>query len=92
MSRRAAIVVFLVLGVHAVGAQQVRDPAIGKGTTGTGRIAGRVVTVDATPQPMRRVIVTLTAPELPGSRGTVTDAAGRFAFDRLPSGRYVVAG
>jgi len=93
MSGRAAIVVVcLVLGAHAVDAQQVRDPASARATTGTGRIAGRVETADATPQAMRRVIVTLTAPELPGGRAAVTDADGQFAFDHLPAGRYVVAG
>jgi hypothetical protein len=38
------------------------------------------------------VIVTLTAAELPGGRAAVTDAEGRFAFDHLPAGRYVVSG
>jgi uncharacterized protein (DUF2141 family) len=90
--RTVMLVACMAICAHTIGAQQVRDPASAQAATGTARIVGRVVTADTTPQPMRRVIVTLTAPELPGGRAAVTDADGRFSFDRLPAGRYAIAG
>ena len=43
-------------------------------------------------RPLSRVIVTLTSDNLPGGRAIVTDGDGRFAFERLPAGRYTVTG
>jgi len=55
----------------------------------TGRISGRVVTAD-TGRPIKRARVTLTAPELPGGRGTLTDGEGVFDLPELPVGRYML--
>ena len=56
---------------------------------GTGAIAGTVVTDEATPRPVRRASVMLTAGvALPQS--TITDDAGRFAFPGLPAGVYTI--
>ena len=59
---------------------------------GTARIAGIVVDTSSPPQRLRRVIVTLVGPELPDPRTTISDDEGRFAFDRLPAGRFTVSG
>ena len=69
--------------------QQPRDgrtPAV----TGTGVIAGVVVTDEGAAQPVRKAIVTISGPALPNSRTTITDAAGKFAIDELPEGRFTI--
>src|SRR5712691_3821068 len=70
--------------------QPARDtPALPKDTppTPTGRITGRVVAAD-TGRPVKRARVFVTAAELPGGRGMMTDDAGVFDFTELPAGRY----
>src|SRR5712691_891672 len=73
------------------GAQQpARDtPALPKDTPSTpaGRITGRVVAAD-TGRPVKRARVFVTAAELPGGRGMMTDDAGVFDLTELPAGRY----
>jgi hypothetical protein len=59
-------------------------------TVGNASMTGIVVNDEDRPQPVRRAIVTLTADELRPSRGAVTDDEGRFAFSRLPAGRYTL--
>ena len=59
-------------------------------SAGTGRLAGRVVTMDAAAEPVRNAIVMLTAPELSPPKSTVTDDAGRFLFANLPAGRFTI--
>src|SRR5262245_46202744 len=54
-----------------------------------GRIAGRVLTAD-TGRPVSRARVFINAAEVPGGRGTLTDAEGAYAFTELPAGRYTV--
>ena len=57
--------------------------------TGTGAIAGTVVSDEPTPRPVRRASVMLTSGiALPQS--TITDDAGRFAFPGLPAGVYTI--
>jgi uncharacterized protein (DUF2141 family) len=60
--------------------QQTQQP-------GTGVIAGTVVT-EGSGNPVRRARVTLTAPELRGSRSMTTTDEGAFSFTALPAGRY----
>lgn len=55
----------------------------------TGRIAGRVLTAD-TGRPVARARVFINAAEVPGGRGTQTDADGAYEFTELPAGRYTV--
>jgi uncharacterized protein (DUF2141 family) len=66
---------------------QARDAGRTTAPTGTAQIAGRVVSSDTTPVPLRRVVVTLT-----GDQSlrlvAVTDDAGTFVFSSLPAGRY----
>lgn len=71
--------------------QPVRDaPRPLPEPTGTSAISGVVVSDDATPSPVRRVVVTLNCPEPKVGRTAVTDDGGRFAFDALPGGRYTL--
>jgi uncharacterized protein (DUF2141 family) len=58
-------------------------------TQGTARIAGLVVE-PTSERPVRGSIVTLVAAEIPRGRAAVTDDEGRFAFERLPSGRFML--
>ena len=55
--------------------------------TGTGRIAGRVVSAE-TGTPVRRAQVSLNAREARVNRNVATDNEGRFEFAGLPAGRY----
>ncbi len=70
--------------------QPARDtPALPKDTppAPTGRITGRVVAAD-TGRPVKRARMFVTAAELPGGRGMMTDDAGVFDLTELPAGRY----
>jgi carboxypeptidase family protein len=59
----------------------VRPPA--------GRITGRVVAAD-NGRPVKRARVFVSAIELPGGRGMLTDDNGVFDFTELPAGRYTL--
>ena len=50
-------------------------------------IAGRLVTDESSPRPVRRAVLRLTGGD-GAPRLTSTDDEGRFAFARLPAGRY----
>src|SRR5690606_34415338 len=71
-------------------ADQARDAGRTTGTTGTAQISGLMVSSDATPVPLRRVVVTLT-----GDQNlrlvAVTDDTGAFGFSSLPAGRYAMS-
>jgi protocatechuate 3,4-dioxygenase beta subunit len=54
--------------------------------TGTGRIRGRIVSVD-TGTPIRRAQVRISGPDI-GSKTALTDAEGRYEFRELPAGRF----
>lgn len=100
---RAALPVALVIAIGAIGAvgaagaawqqQPARDTpaqqAEAKGAP-TGSIVGRVMDA-ATLRPMIRARVLISASELPGGRGALTDESGAFAFAELPAGRYTVS-
>src|SRR5712692_618737 len=77
----------------STGAQQpARDtPAQTKDAvpTPTGRITGRVVASD-NGRPVKRARVFVTAAELPGGRGMLTDDSGVFDLSELPAGRYTL--
>src|SRR5438876_886633 len=57
--------------------------------TPTGRITGRVVASD-NGRPVKRARVFVTAVELPGGRGMLTDDSGVFDLTELPAGRYTL--
>jgi hypothetical protein len=74
--------------------QPSRDTSAQQPTVATtpppkGRIAGRVLTAD-TGRPVARARVFINAAEVPGGRGTQTDADGTYEFTELPAGRYTV--
>ena len=54
-----------------------------------GLIAGRVLAAD-TGRPVKRARVFVTAAELPGGRGMLTDDMGLFELAELPAGRYTL--
>ena len=57
---------------------------------GTGVIAGRVVTDEETPRPVRRATVAVSAGLLASPVLTTTDDEGRFVVEDLPAGAYRV--
>ena len=59
---------------------------------GTASISGIVLTDDTEARPLRRVRVFLNSPDDEVARTTISDDAGRFAFDGLRAGRYTVGG
>jgi hypothetical protein len=84
----------LAAGV-SVGAQAQRDRQLPQRDkpvepTGTGSIAGVVVTADERQQPVRRVSVMLASGQIVTPRTVVTDDAGRFEFTALAAGNYTL--
>jgi len=70
------------------GRGQQRDATTTQPTTGTGVIAGTVMS-DAG-SPVRRARLTLSGGELRGGRSTISDDQGQFSFIGLPPGRYTL--
>jgi hypothetical protein len=58
---------------------------------GTGVVSGVVMSAETRPQPVRRVIVTLSGAELPIGRSAITDDDGRFTIDQVPVGRFTLS-
>jgi protocatechuate 3,4-dioxygenase beta subunit len=71
------------------GDRQQRDGAVPR-AVGTAVLEGTVLTTAEPPVPVRRALVTLSGAEVAGNRTAVTDDAGRFQFDGLPAGRYLL--
>ncbi len=71
-------------------AQVPQRDAGGGPPSGTAVISGRVVTDDATPQPVRRAIVTIGG-DAPAGRSAITDDDGRFTFASLPAGQFTIS-
>ena len=66
---------------------QSRDAASPQRTVGTATLAGRVMNNS---RPVARAGVTITPADSPIEYQTVTNDEGRFIFERLPAGRYLV--
>ncbi len=77
-------------GGQGAGQQQPNRDAQAQATTGTGVIGGSVLT-EGSGLAVRRARVTLTAPELRGSRTATTTDQGGFTFTGLPAGRYTLS-
>jgi hypothetical protein len=90
--RAAALTIAVAGAASGIAASQVRDRGA-EVLSGTGRLKGRVTTMDASPRPLPRAIVTVTGDGLPDGRiAAITDEEGRFTFDRLPAGRFLLTG
>jgi hypothetical protein len=68
--------------------QPARDSRVDR-SPATGVLAGRVVAAD-TDQPIRWASVGLTSPERAFVATTNTDAEGRYSFDHVPPGDYIL--
>jgi hypothetical protein len=68
---------------------QTAPPRDAEPRAGTGSIAGRV-TAAGTGQPLPRMVVSLARPAAAPEREVLTDAEGRYRFDGVPDGPYVV--
>src|SRR5688572_31100216 len=82
------LLIIVFAGLVAASAQQSRDAARPPAATGTGQIAGSVITAGDTPQPLRRATVTLRGEQSASRLVAVTDDAGAFTFTSLPADRY----
>src|SRR6478736_2540948 len=93
MTRALSVSILLLALVVGLSAQQpARDtPAQPQDVVAapTGRITGRVVAAD-NGRPVKRARVFVTAVELPGGRGMLTDDSGVFDIVELPAGRYTL--
>lgn len=85
----AAIVVASTLAAGLGTFAQQRD--VSSTVAGTGQIAGRVVTSDASPAPVRRAIISVSGGALTSARAAITDDDGRFTFASLPAGTYSIS-
>lgn len=81
-----------IVASAAVGAQQIaRDTRTQAAPTGTSVISGTIVTDEASPQPVRRAQVSVTAADMTVIKNVITDEAGRFSVPNLPANRYTLA-
>ena len=85
--RLILLALFCPLAAASSWAQTPRDRPQAAGV-GAGRIAGRVVSVETEPKPLRRARVTLNGSALQTGRTAITSDDGSFAFDGLPPGQY----
>jgi hypothetical protein len=91
---RTTIGILLLTCTVALQAQQTRDNAARTdnapaSVTATAALAGIVRNDEGAP--VRAAIVTLAGGDLAASRAVVTDDDGRFAFERLPAGRFTLS-
>jgi len=95
MTARGMVGVALLLATGAgVDAQTPRDrPVVPRvEITGTGVVAGVVVTADERQQPVRRVSVMLASGQIMTPRTAVTDDEGKFVFTAVAPGSYTLVG
>jgi protocatechuate 3,4-dioxygenase beta subunit len=80
----------IVATASSADAQRPSRDAVKPAETGTGSIAGVVVTDDRDARPLRRARVFVSSSDRVTTRTVVTDDAGRFTAGTLPPGRYTV--
>lgn len=102
MSSRLLVAVTILLTGSLVAGQQppglrgseqpARDTSAQREGTAapTGRIMGRVLAAD-NGRPVKRARVFISAAELPGGRGVLTDENGVFDLTEVPAGRYTLS-
>jgi len=78
------------LSMCVAGALVLTTNVVGRSAE-SARIAGVVVTTDATPQPVRRAIVELSGGPLTLSLDAITDDEGRFEIADVPAGRFTIS-
>jgi hypothetical protein len=79
-------------GSLAAGQQPARDvTAPPAATVPTASVSGIVTSAEPNPQPIRRVVVTISGTELAAARAAITDDNGRFSIDGLPAGRFTLS-
>jgi hypothetical protein len=92
--RALCVAVMLVLLGGGVTSTQQRDTAAKPAAAapkGTAQINGVLRTADASPQPVRRAVVTISGGEPAiNARSVLTDDDGRFALGTLPAGRFTI--
>jgi protocatechuate 3,4-dioxygenase beta subunit len=69
---------------------QVRDTRAVEPKGGPGSVAGVVLAADGSNRPIPRARVSLRPLEARQDFATISDAAGRFAFPRVPAGRFTM--
>jgi hypothetical protein len=79
-----------ILSAALLASPQVRDAGVVV-TTGTAQISGTVLSVDASPAPVRRATMMLTGDRSGVQLVAVTDDRGQFTFTSLPADRYTVS-
>jgi hypothetical protein len=84
----ASVFCLLPFAFLSVVAQQ-RDAPSAVPVAGTASIHGVLTSEEVSPHPIRRAIVTISG-AIANGRSVLTDDEGRFAFERLPAGRYSV--
>jgi hypothetical protein len=87
MNRTALTVAFAAVVCLAVTGAQVRTPGTPASRTGTAALTGRVTSDN---RPVVRAHVAITPSDHSTEHQAVTDDEGRFQFDRIPAGRYLV--
>ena len=85
------LLAFSVVSAPRAFAQPPTRDAAKPAPVGTATLAGRVVSDDAEARPVRRVRVGITTSDRQVGRTTVTDDEGRFGFEALPAGRYMLS-
>ena len=88
MIRRGVIGALFLVPTATLGLQQ--DARTARSTLGTASLAGKIVTGDTTPVPVRRATITLLN-GLGLVLTAVTDEHGAFAFTGLPAGRFTLS-
>jgi hypothetical protein len=85
------VIVAIAIGVAAIAPQNPPRADPQQQAVGTAVLAGTIVTDEARPQPVRSAIVTLNSADVGVARTAVSDDVGRFVFDALPAGRFVLS-
>ena len=90
MTRAALAGLCLAIALQVQPPRDTRPPAV-NAPAGTASIEGTVISDEAQPKRLRRALVALSGPALPGGRVEITDDEGRFRFTGLGAGQYGLA-